>query len=1769
MNVSDLVGAVCAAILRDDIVEDSAASPHGTARFALNFSPDHTAAVARAILNDAYLRDRVEIKLPVTYVGNHGLPEAVLTTKPATYLRNAECSKPILLLASVEHTEEASLHEIARLGPAEIMDRLDIWIRIASAGLHLSSEHGKWWEKAATGLRDARLVSLDRFATYVLRTHDGVAEEGHPLIHALGAALPALRLPQDSFYFEGIKEKSRGHTSAWRRFFMDAARKRGSLLLKLTPSQLLLSEDDLAAAFAKVKDAIPEACHPVVERFIAAGSGWNAEAVALAECEWEDVKPLFDGLQREKYNLGQETLNFYAEGEDGLLSVDDEDYLKLLIGRRTTEFREEDTAFYEAHRNELKEDKKLKSAWDRFVYGRAIETTDLLAGIAAAMEPLFNRRPSGTGRKLRIRCDRATKRDLRELNEDAGLFFAHRYAGLRRLFGEDVTWDVGDLFDFADLVATWRAAGKYSANRSVARPALQLKFVLELETQADTGASVTCSTQIVWKFEPIAVSSQVADDWARLLDHPMVVCRTSREFVGAKTRAKTVDLADVKTLVPAYDRDRGSFVPVYKQERDIERIWRRNLANCRESQFLRPSVADELEARFDSFVANYKTAIVGFSEHGAGNQANLDQLKSYTHLLDGIVSLAKGDSNRDSLLEPILDIGVVPVDGGAAAAVVAPWHPFRLAAMWRKARLVSELVDLLLNSPAAAGDDARLFFKDISQDLSHPLYPEVVATRGKDGPQLLTVNDALLDYSLHEPPITSPEEGNDTNESPAEGSECVVDLVKRYLSLHPHERANMSVVLFNCDSARLPQAVVDKIGSIHDDDEDVRCQVLLRHVASERLRDLYHSILGATTTSDTYNASEATEDFMARLRISVIADQAPPPDPKDGCPYDIVFSQDVISRHARLEWHKEAADPADITRLLPSRWSRRRPAAADDLKSSVYLCCPVQSAEGWSYLTAVASLFRGDWDDDENRRLLPVRQLDFRDGRTARIFEETHNLGNWVVNFDELLDRRQLLNQEVRIIRYKQSATQGRNVIISSRASLSLLRSMILHRLRALHLGLDGAELAPLAERLINDANDVSGDIVLRAARRGQSASELIGVVLSRALVKDEIGDDRPIGWYFLDDYAAWMGQREEQLADLLTLSPQTTADGTLRLTIVVTEAKYVDDASLAVKRKESQKQLRDTMHRISEAIFGNPDRLDRNSWLSRIGDLVLDGIRLPAASGINLTVWRRAIREGRCEIHIRGYSHVFVPTAVEGADRTDAFAVPSVADAYQEIYGRTALKQLLLAYWRKQSPREIRIAAGADYLSSDPTWRRPGSGEPAITPATSKPARRKQTSSGAAPQDPTPLRRSAESPDAASEIFDVPGAGATPTVPDGWAYPQIQGLLTEASVSAAPEAEKQWLSKTSTSARAALQQMKLQAKLISSSMTPNSALLRFAGSANLTVDQVNKKRSELLTTFGLNVISVRPEPGAVVIAVEREVRQVVDIREVWARWNPTIAGWGNQDLLIGVREADGSLMHLSPGRVHAPHTLIAGSTGSGKSVLVQNILLAIAATNTPEQARIVLIDPKQGVDYFSFEGLAHLDGGIIDEQELASQRLAELIVEMDRRYVRFKEWRVANIAEYNTKVPDSERLPVIWLVHDEFAEWMLIDEYKEAVSTVVQRLGIKARAAGIYLVFAAQRPDANVMPMQLRANLGNRLILRVDSEGTSDIALGERGAERLLGRGHMLARLEGERGLCFSQVPFVDSLFIETVVGLTQRNPVGILSPQSPTIVRRRIASS
>ena len=1768
----ELLGRVAALYLGGRLAEasntGSADAMNGTARFIVDcLSPEQTAAIAWAILEDSALSQAFDMKLPVHFVGNFGLPEDVLTDERATYFRNAPCERPALLLANTGDDEQQSLRDLTPVGAPDLLAHPELWVQVAADGLPLTEEHRRWWERALLGLQDLRFASPDRYAAYVLRTRELVHAEGLPILQALGAALPALRIPKDSYYFNGLPERVRTHSSRWRALYAGARNKRACYLSKQTPTGVVLSEDDLRSAFERVRDSIPETDHEVVLDFIAAPAGWTAASAQVADREWESVKPLFDGLGREKLYLGKATLDFYDERNPELLPDADREYLTRLVARRTTEAEDEDRLFYDTHRDELREDRKLKSMWDKFVFGAPKETPDFLAGLVACLEGFSWDTPS-TSRKLTISCESRYKKDFRDLNVDAGRFFARRYRGLRALFGRGVEWQVGELFDFLDLVESWTAK-RQALNRSEARSALQLKFYVELQVESAGGAAERYSNQFVWRFNPQWVSSEFAQDWKRLAAHPLVLCRADREPTNTKGGAQSVDLWNVRTLMAAYDRDRGSFVSAYKAANDIALLWHTNLSEAQTRGYVTKETAGRLARAFRDFASQYKAAVHAFMEQGLAAPDMERQLEAYGALIELLCAEAKGDRNRQLLLRPVLQLGTVAVEGGRPTAIVAPWHPLRLAAMARKARRVADLVRHLLSTPEVHFGDPRLFFRDLQEELRHPYYPEVVLGWQGDKAEVIALTDTVGDYSLHESPVAVDEGADDTNENPAESAGRVVELVQRYLALQPHERANLSVVLYNCDSSRLPLAVVDKLGALQQDDEDARCQVVLRHRDPKQLRWLYEQIVEASDgDGDAFVASETTRDFMARLRIGIMADQAPPPDPRDGRPEDIVFSQDDIARHARLEWYPVAAPPIEPTLLNPAQWSRRRPPAPGDMKSVSYLCCPAQRAEGWAHLTAIATFFRGDWDGDRTRCLVPARQLDFQDLKTSQIFEETHNLGAWVVNYDELLDRRQLLEQQVRIIRYKQVATQGRNLIISSRAPVGLLRSMVVSRLRDLHLGLDDGDVYALADRFIADANDLSGDIVLRAAKRGRSASELMGIVLSRYLVRHELGPERHAGWYFLDDYADWLGQREEQIADLMALCPVPAGDGAMRLLAVITEAKYIDAAALAAKRKESQKQLRDTIRRMADAVAGAPARLDRDVWLARLSDLLVDGARFPIGTDLDLSEWRRAIREGRCAIELRGYSHVFVSGPVDAPDCSELAPVPDVGDpgysAVQEIFGRDRLRQLVLRYHRDEDPAPESSATGGE-----PT----GPGAPDSDGAVAMPsvaARPRSELVDGAPvpeEEPSPGRRQekpqtgpAGGPASSGELAERRAAptGRTTAGDESapapvnedpsrwrWAYPGIAAWARAGESRGESDAETAtWLRQVEATTKLALQQFQLQAKLLHSVLTPNTALLKFQGSANLTIDQVMRRRTEFLTTYRLNLVAVQPEPGAVSLSVARPRREIVPLRALWQRWTPDGTG-GNQDLLIGVREDDGDLLVLSPGHEHAPHTLIAGSTGSGKSVLMQNIILSIAATNRPDQARITVIDPKQGVDYFAFEDLPHLEGGIIDRQEEALGRIQMLVDEMDARYVRMRRAKAANLRLYNERVGPAERLPTLWLIHDEFAEWMLIEDYKQEIASAVQRLGVKARAAGIHLVFAAQRPEVNVMPMQLRANLGNRLILRVDSEGTSEIALGDKGAERLLGKGHLLAKLEGTPSLVYAQVPFATPAEIDELVRL------------------------
>ena len=555
-------------------------------------------------------------------------------------------------------------------------------------------------------------------------------------------------------------------------------------------------------------------------------------------------------------------------------------------------------------------------------------------------------------------------------------------------------------------------------------------------------------------------------------------------------------------------------------------------------------------------------------------------------------------------------------------------------------------------------------------------------------------------------------------------------------------------------------------------------------------------------------------------------------------------------------------------------------------------------------------------------------------------------------------------------------------MLISSNCSTTLLHRMVQQRLGVLTLGLNDEDLNRLAKRFIDEANLVSGDLVLRAAKRGRNASELMGVVLSKYLIRRELGQDHYFGWYFLDDYADWLGQKEEQIADILALSPEMDDAGNRRLAVVISESKYVDYANLSGKRKESQKQLRQTIDRITpKALFGDPGRLDRDIWLSRFSDLVLTGIHFPANAQLDLSQWRRSIREGKCDIYLRGYSHVFVSGPTDCPECSDFAQVAGCDNTFQEVFSRAKLRELILHFWNETDPMDVRRANADDDVWTERTYKRPSDRITTLVQMAKQTPSKKGIDETDAPkgehvQQLAVASKGNDRGEASSVIKHSPDQGSGRSNEIKINTPSFVSILNQDSPirAGATEEEKAWLTQVESQTKGALQQFQLQSKLVSSILTPNAALLKFQGSSNLTVEQAVKKRSEFLTTHGLNLISIRAEPGLVCLSVARPHRRILGIAEAWSQWSPDCAN-GNQELLIGVKEDDGTLLLYSP-RKHAPHALIAGSTGSGKSVLMQNIILSIACTNTPDQAKILLIDPKLGVDYFAFEGLPHLQQG-------------------------------------------------------------------------------------------------------------------------------------------------------------------------------------------------
>ncbi|MBL1263135.1 DNA translocase FtsK [Methylomicrobium sp. RS1] len=328
-------------------------------------------------------------------------------------------------------------------------------------------------------------------------------------------------------------------------------------------------------------------------------------------------------------------------------------------------------------------------------------------------------------------------------------------------------------------------------------------------------------------------------------------------------------------------------------------------------------------------------------------------------------------------------------------------------------------------------------------------------------------------------------------------------------------------------------------------------------------------------------------------------------------------------------------------------------------------------------------------------------------------------------------------------------------------------------------------------------------------------------------------------------------------------------------------------------------------------------------------------------------------------------------------------------------------------------------------------------------------------------------------------------------------------------------------------------------------------------------ISSLSKDLARALSVTSVRIVEVIPGKSVIGLEIPNREREMVNLRELLSS-GAFVKSKSNLTLAMG-KDISGAPLVADLGKM--PHALVAGTTGSGKSVAINTMILSMLYKSTPEQVRMIMIDPKM-LELSVYEGIPHLLTPVVTDMKEASNALRWAVAEMERRYKLMSKMGVRNLAGFNQLVADAdargekikdpmfqplnplaegeeppvlEALPSIVIVIDELADMMMIVGKK--VEELIARLAQKARAAGIHLILATQRPSVDVLTGLIKANVPTRISFQVSSRIDSRTILDQGGAEALLGNGDMLFLPSGTSIPVRAHGAFVDDHEVHRIV--------------------------
>ena len=312
------------------------------------------------------------------------------------------------------------------------------------------------------------------------------------------------------------------------------------------------------------------------------------------------------------------------------------------------------------------------------------------------------------------------------------------------------------------------------------------------------------------------------------------------------------------------------------------------------------------------------------------------------------------------------------------------------------------------------------------------------------------------------------------------------------------------------------------------------------------------------------------------------------------------------------------------------------------------------------------------------------------------------------------------------------------------------------------------------------------------------------------------------------------------------------------------------------------------------------------------------------------------------------------------------------------------------------------------------------------------------------------------------------------------------------------------------------LESFHVNAKVVSFCHGPAVTRYDLEPAPGVKVSKITNLAEDIALQLATSSVRIEPVPGKAAIGIEIPNRTLesVQLREVLE--NPQFQE-ASSKLTVGLgMDISGKAIFADIGKM--PHLLVAGATGSGKSVCINTLISSILFKATPDEVKLILIDPKM-VELSNYNGIPHLMVPVVTDPKKASSVLNWAVQEMEKRYSIFANHGVRDIKSFNRRYT-QEKLPLIVIVIDELADLMMVSpkDVEDAICRILQ----KARAAGIHMILATQRPSVNVITGIIKANLPSRISFAVSSQVDSRTILDRGGAETLLGKGDMLFSPQG-----------------------------------------------